>query len=179
MKQSTASESSLGTGHTTVADLARDQGLELLRFAYLLCGDRQHAEDLLQDVLLSMHRRFPDDLAVNSPVGYARRCLANANVNRARRRSSSEVVVDLVPDSAVEPPDHLGERDALWRAVRRLPTKQRTVLVMRFYADSPDSDIAAALGCRLGTVRSIASRALTALRGDPTLTFGDQEGRAS
>jgi RNA polymerase sigma-70 factor (sigma-E family) len=152
----------------TVAALAERHGLELLRFAYLLCGDRQRAEDLLQDVLLNLHRRFPDVLAVDNPIGYARRALANANVSRARRFSSSEVTVAVLPDAAAESDDP-ADRDALWQALRRLPVRQRTVLVLRFYADLSDADIAAALGARRGTVRSLASRALAALRADESL----------
>jgi RNA polymerase sigma-70 factor (sigma-E family) len=152
----------------TVTALAQQHGLELLRFAYLLCGDRHRAEDLLQDVLLNLHRRFPDALAVDNPIGYARRALANANVSRARRFSSTELVVDTVRDAPAVADDP-AERDALWQALRRLPPRQRTVLVLRFYADLSDPDIAAALGARRGTVRSLASRALAALRDDPTL----------
>src|SRR5690242_7089277 len=81
----------------TVAELLRRHGLELLRFAYLLCGDRQRGEDLLQDVLLAMHRRFPDTLPLENPVGYARRALANANVSRVRRLASTEWVTDTLP----------------------------------------------------------------------------------
>jgi RNA polymerase sigma-70 factor (sigma-E family) len=157
----------------SVAELADRHGLELLRFAYLLCGDRQRAEDLLQDVLLALHRRFPDGLTLDNPVGYARRALANTNVTRARRSSSTEVVVEVVPDSTTPAAADPAERDALWQALRRLPVRQRTVLVLRFYADATDTDIAAALGCRRGTVRSLASRALTALRADPTLGDSD------
>lgn len=165
----------------TVADLARDHGLELLRFAYLLCGDAQLAEDLLQDVMLALHRRFPSELAVDNPVGYARRALANGNVSRARRRASTEVVVDDLPVAAVVDPDDPAERDALWQALRRLPVRQRTVLVLRFYADWTDADIAAALGARRGTIRSLASRALVAMRADASLlddsaTTGTEEG---
>jgi RNA polymerase sigma-70 factor (sigma-E family) len=159
----------------TVADLARDHALELLRFAYLLCGDRVLAEDLLQDALLGMHRRFPGRLAVDNPVGYACRAMANANVNRLRRRSSSELVVDPVPDHpavGAHNADDAAERDVLWRALRRLPARQRTVLVLRFYNDATDVEIADALGCRRGTVRSLASRALAVLRTDTDITEG-------
>ena len=159
---------SAGTSDT-VADLARDRGLELLRFAYLLCGDRHRAEDLLQDVLLAMFRRYPDTLPLDNPVAYARRALANANVSRARRGSSSELVLDVVPDTPIHRDDP-ADRDALWQALRRLPVRQRTVLVLRYYADASDDDIATAIGARRGTVRSLASRALASLRKDATLT---------
>jgi RNA polymerase sigma factor (sigma-70 family) len=122
--------------------------------------------------LLGMHRRFPGQLAVDNPVGYACRSMANANVTRLRRRSSSEVVVDPVPDHAVVDSDDPAERDALWRALRRLPARQRTVLVLRFYNDATDIEIADTLGCRRGTVRSLASRALAALRLDTDITEG-------
>jgi RNA polymerase sigma-70 factor (sigma-E family) len=158
-------------GRMTVAELAASRGLELLRFAYLLCGDRHRAEDLVQDVLLAMYRRFPAELPLDNPIGYARRALANANVSRARRGSSSEIVVQLVPESAGAVPDDPAERDLLWRALRQLPARQRTVLVLRFYADASDAEIATALDCRRGTVRSLASRALATLRTDPTLDF--------
>lgn len=157
---------------SSVAELSRRHGLELLRFAYLLCGDRYRAEDLLQDVLLSMHRRFGDALPLDNPIGYARRALANANVSWARRGTQRELLTDVLPEAASDDRRDAAERDVLWQALRRLPVKHRTVLVMRFYADASDADIAAALGCRRGTVRSLASRGLAALRTDPTMLEG-------
>lgn len=156
-------------GLEDLAGFVRRCGLELLRFAYLLCGDRQRAEDLLQEVLLAMYRRFPETLPLSNPVGYARRALANANVSRARRASSREVVTDLLPEQRAPEASDPAERDGLWRALRRLPARQRTVLVLRFYADATDRDIAEALGCRPGTVRSLASRGLATLRTDTSL----------
>ncbi len=158
--------------------MARCSGLELLRFAYLLCGDRYRAEDLLQDVLLAMYRRFGDDMPLDNPVAYARRALVNANVSRARRASSSEVVLDVLGDATAADREDPAERDSLWQALRRLPIRQRTVLVLRFYEDATDADIAALLGCRRGTVRSLASRALAVLRDDPTLAIDAPEGGA-
>jgi DNA-directed RNA polymerase specialized sigma24 family protein len=65
----------------SVSEFSRRYSLELLRFAYLLCGERHRAEDLLQEVLLGMYRRFGDNLPILNPVGYARRALANANIS--------------------------------------------------------------------------------------------------
>jgi RNA polymerase sigma-70 factor (sigma-E family) len=130
------------------------------------------AEDLLQDALLGMHRRFPGSLPLDNPVGYACRAMANANISRLRRRASSEVVVDPVPERAQADPVDPAERDVLWRALRRLPARQRAVLVLRFYNDATDTEIADVLGCRRGTVRSLASRALAALRADTDVTEG-------
>jgi RNA polymerase sigma-70 factor (sigma-E family) len=153
----------------SLPDFAGRCGLELLRFAYLVCGDQQRAEDLLQDVLLAMYRRFGETLPLDNPHGYARRAIVHANVSRARRASSRELPVALLPDAALPERDDAAERDELWQALRRLPERQRTALVMRFYLDATDEDIAHTLGCRRGTVRSLASRALSAMRTDPTL----------
>ena len=153
----------------TVAAFARRNTLDLLRFAYLLTGDRHRAEDLVQDVLLAMHRRFAEALPLDNALAYARRALVNANTSWWRRASSSEVVVGLFADTPAADGDDSADRDALWQALRRLPARQRTVLVLRFYADAADADIAELLGGRLGTVRSLVARALTALRSDPSL----------
>ena len=156
----------------TIAEFSRRHALDLLRFAYLLCGDRHRAEDLLQDVLLAMYRRFGDDLTLDNPIGYARRSLANANVSWTRRSANREVVLQAIPDQAGPDGDDPAQRDVLWQALRKLPVRQRTVLVMRFYADATDHEIAAALGCRRGTVRSLASRGLALLRTDPSISEG-------
>ncbi|MGN6610051.1 MAG: SigE family RNA polymerase sigma factor [Jatrophihabitans sp.] len=154
----------------TVADLARTHGLELLRFGYLVTGDRHRAEDLVQDVLLALHRRFPATLGVDDPVAYARRAVVNGHISRGRRRASGELSMAELPESATAPRDDPAERDLLWRALRRLPDRQRAVLVLRFYEDATDEQIAELLGCRRGTVRSLASRALAALREDTDVT---------
>jgi RNA polymerase sigma-70 factor (sigma-E family) len=159
----------LPVARESVSDFSRRCSLDLLRFAYLLCGDRHRAEDLLQEVLLAMYRRFGDDLPLDNPVGYARRALANANISWSRRAASRELISETFPDDvSLESPDP-AVRDALWQSLRRLPVRQRTVLVLRFYADATDAEIATALGCRQGTVRSLASRALAALRLDTSL----------
>jgi RNA polymerase sigma-70 factor (sigma-E family) len=155
----------------SLAEFAQRRGLELLRFAYLVAGDRQRAEDLLQEVLLAMYRRFGDALPLDNPSGYARRAIVHANISWGRRAASRELPTDAFPDAAAAVDDP-AQRDELWQALRRLPIRQRTVLVLRFYADATDPEIAQALGCRRGTVRSLASRALTALRADPSFAGG-------
>lgn len=173
----------------SVADFARRYGLELLRFAYLLCGNRHTAEDLLQEVFLNMYRRFPDKMPLDNPVGYARRALAHANISRARRMASTEVISDMLGEAASRMAmgapastqatydDDLAERDLLWHALERLPLRQRTVLVLRYYADATNADIATSIGARPGAVRSLASRGLAALRRDRAIgsaNEGDQ-----
>jgi RNA polymerase sigma-70 factor (sigma-E family) len=144
-----------------LSDLVREHGHTLTRFAYLICGDRTRAEDLVQEVLLAMHRRFGPVLPVDDPLAYARRAIVNANVSWSRRSTSREIPTERLPESAAEPaaPD-----DRLWQLLDSLGSRQRAVLVLRYYLGYPDADIAETLGCRRATVRSLAARALAALR---------------
>jgi RNA polymerase sigma-70 factor (sigma-E family) len=143
-----------------------EQGVGLTRFAYLLCGDRALAEDLVQDTYLALYRRFGEILTVAAPVAYARRAVVNAQISRSRARAAHEIVSAEMPDTAADPQDE-DDQDAMWRLLGTLPARQRAVLVLRFYADLSEAEIAAALGCRPGTVRSLATRAFAALRAHP------------
>ena len=152
----------------TLAEFAAAQSVGLTRFAYVLCGDHQRAEDLVQDTFLAVYRRFGELLPVAAPVAYARKTLFNAYVASSRRRSSAELPVAELPDASA-PPEDLDMPGMMWRALTRLPPRQRAVLVLRYYLDLPDQAIAEALDCRRGTVRSLVSRALATLRTDPAL----------
>jgi len=106
-------------------------------------------------------------------VAYARRAIVNAHVSRVRRRASGETTLAELPeraDVAALPEEH----DAMWRAIATLPRRQRAVLVLRYYADLPDREIAAHLGATEGTVRSLASRAFATLREHPQLAGKDE-----
>jgi RNA polymerase sigma-70 factor (sigma-E family) len=151
-----------GSTVRSVSELARQHGLDLTRFAYLICGDRNRADDLVQDALLAMHRRFGSNLSVDDPMAYARRAIVNANISWSRRPLRRELPTDQLPERSTEfsPPD-----DELWTLLRTLTERQRAVLVLRYYLGYPDPDIATTLGCRRATVRSLAARALTELRG--------------
>ncbi|MCU1602007.1 MAG: transcriptional regulator, LuxR family [Frankiales bacterium] len=156
---------------TDFAQFAASSSLGLTRFAYLLCGDHALAEDLVQEAFVQLYRRFGDDLTVAAPVAYARRAVVNTHISRRRLRASTERVTDQLPERPVHDTDG-AERDAMWRALRTLPDRQRAVLVLRYYSDLSDDDIADALGCRPGTVRSLAARAFAALRDHPALQEG-------
>lgn len=159
---------------TTLASFVGSQGLALTRFAYVLCGDRGVAEDLVQDTYLSLYRRFGDALPLDAPVAYARRAIVNAFVSRGRRRSSRELATAELPERPIEAsgPD---EQDAMWRALTTLPERQRIVLVLRYYVDLPDAQIAHVIGASEGTVRSLAARAFAALRNHPALNPASAE----
>jgi RNA polymerase sigma-70 factor (sigma-E family) len=146
----------------------------LLRSAYLLTGDRGHAEDLLQTALLRTLRRW--DAIAGSPRAYASEVLVN--LSRDRRRGLSRRPRE-VPESegpvevGADHPARILERDVITRAARQLPRAQREVLACRFLLDLSVAETAAALGQAEGTVKSYTARALAGLRGllvdDPTV----------
>jgi RNA polymerase sigma-70 factor (sigma-E family) len=150
----------------TLGQLMTESGDRLLRLAYQLTHDRSAAEDVVQEALVSMYRHWRRSMPVLDHLeGYARRAVLNQFLARRRLRSSSEVVTATLPEiAAASFDDGIVDRDAVWRALGQLPARQRAVLVLRFYEDLPDAEIASLLGAREGTVRSLASRALTALR---------------
>lgn len=150
------------------ADFVRANTSTLLRTAYLLAGDAVTAEELVQDTLVRLYPRWELVSAAAAPLAYVRRSVANQFVNQTRRPWRREVSVDDVPERL---DDHdrttqFDDRDELWGLLRTLPDRQRAALVLRYFHDLPDEEIAATLGCRLGTVRSLISRGLAALRDD-------------
>ncbi|WP_433887859.1 SigE family RNA polymerase sigma factor [Streptomyces sp. CA-111067] len=162
----------------TFEEYVAGRGQALLRLAFLLCGDAHLAEDLTQDVLLRVHGRWRRIAALDHPDAYVKRMLLNEYLSWRRRRSSSELLGVPQPDGGTGRPEDpadgdLGEqvarREAAWHLLATLPRRQRAVLVLRFYEDLTDAQIAGVLGCAAGTVRSQAARALATLRTDPVL----------
>jgi RNA polymerase sigma factor (sigma-70 family) len=121
----------------SLTQFAMTQTQNLTHFAYLVCGDRGRAEDLVQDTFVALYRRFGDRLPIAAPVAYARRSIVNAHVSAGRRRMANVTVLTAVPDRPVDAVDN-GEQDAMWRALATLPDRQRHVLVLRYYADLTD-----------------------------------------
>ncbi|ETK32474.1 SigE family RNA polymerase sigma factor [Microbispora sp. ATCC PTA-5024] len=138
----------------------------LLRTAYLLCRNWATAEDLVQTALAkawTAWRRVGDD-----PDPYVYRILANTHATWWRRRWRGEQPTASPPEPAVaDAADALGSRAAVRQALACLPPRQRAVIVLRYFADLGDAEIAEILGCTPATVRSQASRALARLRVDP------------
>lgn len=150
---------------------------KLLRTAYLLTGDRGHAEDLLQTALLRTARRW--SAAREQPAAYARRVLVNLAKDRSRnlsRRPAESLEDDLSNARHVDRSDPLAGvelREVLIEAVRRLPIRQRTALVLRYFEDLSVDDTAAAMGCSPGTVKSQTHAALATLRGSLETTLSE------
>jgi RNA polymerase sigma-70 factor (sigma-E family) len=151
----------------TFEEYAHARAPALMRLARLLAGDEHRAEDLVQEALAKAYARWGRIARMEQPDLYVRRMLVNAQHSWWRRRSNHEVSIVAVaerpgPDDAAH---EMAERDALWRLVRELPVKQRTVIVLRYYEDLDDVTIAEILDCSTGTVRTHAKRALDTLRG--------------
>jgi RNA polymerase sigma-70 factor (sigma-E family) len=140
----------------------------LLRFAYLLTGDRHLAEDLIQEALARAHRRWGRILRTDSPDAYVRRMVLNQLLSWQRKRSFGERAMAAPPEPtgavSADPADALAHRDEIWTALAALPPQQRAVLVLRYYEDLDDAAIADAIGCAPATVRGHAARALNRLR---------------
>lgn len=152
-------------------DFFRLQQAGLVRYAALLAGSTAQGEDLAQDVLVRMYLRW-DQLAARegNVLAYARRAITNEHVSWRRRWSTRHIhaVGDQLPDPPAHPwPD--GPDEELWQRLQALPRRPRAAVIMRYYQDLTDTEIADALDCRPGTVRAHISRGLAALRIDPAL----------
>jgi len=128
---------------------------DLVRLATLLSGSPDTAPDLVQDCFVRLHGRWA---SVREPLPYVRRSVVHACASHHRRAA----LVRRTPPPEARPTE-LGA-DELEDALAALPARQRAAVVLRFYGDLPDADIARALRCREGTVRSLVSRALADLR---------------
>jgi RNA polymerase sigma-70 factor (sigma-E family) len=148
------------------AGFVRENTPALLRTAYLLTGNGGHAEELVQDTLVRLYPKWDRVAAADVPLAYVRRSLANAYINQNRRASRREFAFEDVPERIV-PHDaltQLADRDEIWAGLKLLSDRQRAALVLRFFEDLSDEQTAAALNCRVGTVRSLVSRGLAILR---------------
>jgi RNA polymerase sigma-70 factor (sigma-E family) len=141
----------------------------LLKFAAVLAGDRATAEDLSQEVLTRVYAGWDRIGVMDRPELYARKMILNEFLSW-RRRSWRLVPVADAETAGRRPsvvPDHAhqhSERDGLLAEIGKLPRRQRAVLVLRYYEDRADTEIAELLGCAPATVRAHASRGLAALR---------------
>ncbi|WP_151523942.1 SigE family RNA polymerase sigma factor [Serinicoccus kebangsaanensis] len=178
------------TGDDYVAFVTARQG-PLLRAAYLICGDEHLAHDLLQDALIKLASRW-ERLRDEAPEAYVRRILYRDAISRWRRTRRERLVDQHDPGGELarlrtrEPVEGWVEGAHVRQALLLLPPRQRAVVVLRYYEDLSEADIATTLGISRGTVKSQASDAMTTLRGllpevegwVPRIVRGEERGTA-
>ena len=157
------------------AGFVRENTPALLRTAYLLTGNSQQAEELVQDTLVRLYPKWDRVAGADVPLAYVRRSLTNAYINQQRRAARREIDYAEVPERGdpYDPLGRLADRDQIWAGLTYLSERQRAALVLRFFEDMSDEESAAALGCRVGTVRSLISRGLATLREHMTEVRGN------
>ncbi len=156
-------------------DFVAARSRALLGTAYLLTGDRQRGEDLLQTALLKTYLAWPRLRDTRAVEAYVRRTMVTTSISWWRRRWHGELPTAELPDHACAGPDGAVEqRSLVWPHLLALPPRQRAVVVLRFYEDLTEAQIAEQMGCSVGTVKSQSHRALASLRarlGEPETTL--------
>ena len=152
-----------------VAALYSDHAVSLIRLAYVMLGDRAAAEDAVQDAFFGLYRHWDRLDDPGRALGYARTAVLNgcrSALRQAQGRQAAGRKLALHPTSEASAEAAVlsrEEREEVMRAVRALPDRQREALVLRFYLDLPEREIARIMGLRPGSVRSATHRALRAL----------------
>lgn len=150
-------------GHAVTA-LYRSHALGLTRLAFLVLGDRHAAEDVVQDAFCGLYRvwdRLPDR---GNMAGYLRVSVLNGCRSAVRRASRAPRPLAMPPAASAESDVLAGEQQrATVAALRKLPPRQREALVLRYFGDLPEHEIAEAMGVSRGTVKSTTARGLAAL----------------
>jgi RNA polymerase sigma-70 factor (sigma-E family) len=154
----------VGTGDGTGFEefVSREQPA-LLRLAVLLAGDRGHAEDLVQTALLKTYRHWGRITRRGEPTAYVRRVLITTHTSWRRRLSTTEQVVETLPDRA-DPAVQRDDDEELRAALRSLPPRMRTAVVLRYYSDLSELQTAQLMGCSESTVNTQTARGLARLR---------------
>jgi RNA polymerase sigma-70 factor (sigma-E family) len=156
------------------SDFMHGRWAQVVRLGYGLTGDLQIAEDLAQTAFARAYASWPRVRRAADPDAYVRKIVVNANLNRFRKRRVIEHLTGTVPEVA-QPGDPAGrheDRAALMAALLRLPYGQRAVVVLRYWLDMTEAEVAAVMGCSVGNVKSQASRALAKLRNSAALMDG-------
>ena len=152
----------MGTRSAFVAFVAA-RSPALLRTAYLMTGERGLAEDLVQEALTKVYRHQHRIKDLGALESYVRTTMLRTAISWRRLRSSTEIVMaDLPDDRASETAND--DRPGLWAMLQQLPVQQRAVIVLAYYEDLTEADVAEVLGCSVGAVKSHRARALKRLR---------------
>ena len=144
----------------------------LVRAAWLLTGDLASAEDLVQTALAKVWSRWAQVDRQDAPEAYVRRVMMSTFLTWNRRRWHTELSVGDLPDT-VEARNDLHEVELRWsvaQALRSLPRRQRAVIVLRYFEDLTEVQVAQVLSCSVGTVKSQNAKAIKKLRTDRQLS---------
>jgi RNA polymerase sigma-70 factor (sigma-E family) len=163
-------ESRSGDGDPAFRDYVLARGTALLRMAVVLTGNRADAEDLVQAALAKTYLAWGKINDRAATDAYVRRAMVNTHISWWRHRKLEEFPTDELPDQVVA--DHARDSDVaevVRRALDRLPRRMRAAVMLRYFEDMTEPEIAAALGISLGTVKSTVSRAVARLRIDEEL----------
>ena len=165
--------------HESFDDFFHASWRRLFPMALGIAGDRASAEDALQGAFAKAYASWSRVSSASHPEAYVRRMVVNEIISSRRsawfRRERSTAEPD-VGASVASPESGVVDRDAVWAAVQSLPVRQRAVIVLRYYEDLSEAEIAQVLGCSRGTVKSQASAALKNLRGEPLAALTGEGG---
>lgn len=147
----------------------------LYRAAYLMVGDTQLAQDLLQEALTKTYVAWPRLRDPRNAEAYARKAITTTAISWFRRRSwkNEQLTAETPETRATGFEDAATERDWVWTALLALPPRQRAAIVLRYYYDLSEADAAEAMGCAVGTVKSQVSAGLKSLRSALVSRGGD------
>lgn len=166
---------------TDFSEFVAVSSARLFRTAYLVLGDHQLAQDLLQESLVKTYVAWPRLRDQSRAEAYARRTIVTTSVSWRRRRSFHERPVDLVPDPGVpDDTDRVAAQDELWSQLHGLPPGQRAAVALRYCEDLSEAQTAQLMGCSVGTVKRQASMGISKLRSrmGPNFLAPTSEGRA-
>ncbi|MFJ9556055.1 SigE family RNA polymerase sigma factor [Nocardiopsis sp. NPDC101807] len=149
-----------------------ERGPALLRMARSLTNNLADAEDLLQAALVKTFLSWERIADPRARDGYVRRAMVNTQISEWRRKRLDVYPTDDIPEQRVDDPTWRSDlADVVGRAIERLPERQRATVVLRYYDDLTEAQIAARMGVTLGTVKSTLSRAVDKLRRDADLVI--------
>ena len=144
----------------------RAHSTNLIRTAVLVTGSKHAAEELVQDTLTSLYPRWERVAAADEPLAYVRRALMNRFISLRRRPAARDLAVWELPDGwdGRDLGETVAVRSTVWQLLGTLPERQRAAIVLRHFHDLAETDIAATLGCRPASVRSLISRGMGSMR---------------
>ena len=154
---------------------------ELMRTAFLLTGTRQSAEDLLQETLSRLFPQWGRVEAADVPLAYVRRAVTNRYVSQTRGPGYRDVAMWELPDrwDRFDLGEVVAARATVWQLLGEIPARQRAAIVLRYFHDVSEEEIAEALGCRASTVRSLIRRGMAAMRAAGAEDVPTTSGRVS